>query len=96
MISHCIHIQDDKDDEEMYLFKFPSHLPMKKPSATSANGKEKVESSSGSKKDDYGKDCCTLADLPAGTIGKLLIYKSGAVRMKIGDLLFDVSKMNMI
>lgn len=34
---------------------------------------------------------CTLKDLPSGFIGKLLVYKSGKVKMKIGDALFDVS-----
>lgn len=33
----------------------------------------------------------TLSPLPSGEIGKLLIYKSGKVKMKIGDVLFDVS-----
>lgn len=34
---------------------------------------------------------CSLKDLPSGFIGKMLIYKSGKVKMKIGDALFDVS-----
>lgn len=86
-----VYIQDDKDDEEMYFFKFPTYLPMEKPSATSARGKEKVESGSGLMNvDKEKKECCTLADLPAGSIGKLLVYKSGAVKMKMGDVIFKV------
>jgi DNA-directed RNA polymerase III subunit RPC4 len=32
-----------------------------------------------------------IKDLPGGLMGKILIYKSGEVKMKIGDALFDVS-----
>ncbi|KAL8149296.1 hypothetical protein AgCh_006342 [Apium graveolens] len=32
-----------------------------------------------------------LEDLPAGYMGKMLVYKSGAVKLKLGDILYDVS-----
>jgi hypothetical protein len=32
-----------------------------------------------------------LKELPAGYMGKILVYRSGKVKMKIGDILFDVS-----
>jgi DNA-directed RNA polymerase III subunit RPC4 len=32
-----------------------------------------------------------VGDLPSGYIGKMLVYRSGKVQMKIGDILFDVS-----
>ena len=32
-----------------------------------------------------------LNELPKGYLGKILVYKSGKVKMKIGDALFDVS-----
>ncbi|GAB4858812.1 hypothetical protein Ancab_010290 [Ancistrocladus abbreviatus] len=32
-----------------------------------------------------------LENLAAGHVGKLLVYKSGAVKLKIGEILFDVS-----
>lgn len=32
-----------------------------------------------------------LKDLPEGFMGKILVYRSGKVKMKIGDSLFDVS-----
>lgn len=53
-----------------------------------------VNENSGGKPADTGnkpRKGCTLKDLPSGFIGKLLIYKSGKVKMKIGDALFDVS-----
>lgn len=32
-----------------------------------------------------------VRDLPSGYLGKLMVYRSGKVKMKIGDILFDVS-----
>lgn len=34
---------------------------------------------------------CNLDGLPSGLMGKLLLYKSGAVKLKLGDTLYDVS-----
>lgn len=34
---------------------------------------------------------CALEELPAGFMGKMLVYKSGAVKLKLGDILYDVS-----
>jgi DNA-directed RNA polymerase III subunit RPC4 len=31
------------------------------------------------------------ADLPEGYLGKILIYKSGKVKLRVGDVLFDMS-----
>ncbi|PIM99424.1 DNA-directed RNA polymerase III subunit [Handroanthus impetiginosus] len=36
------------------------------------------------------KGCC-LEELPEGYMGKMLVYKSGAVKLKLGDILYDVS-----
>ncbi|KAM0863610.1 hypothetical protein ACQ4PT_044486 [Festuca glaucescens] len=53
-------------------------------SATSevTRGKKRPSSFQGSK----------IKDLPGGLMGKILIYKSSKVKMKIGDALFDVSR----
>nr|CAB3446701.1 unnamed protein product [Digitaria exilis] len=34
---------------------------------------------------------CGLKELPGGFMGKILVYKSGKVKMTLGDVLFDVS-----
>lgn len=34
---------------------------------------------------------CNLESLPAGLMGKMLVYRNGAVKLKIGDTLYDVS-----
>jgi DNA-directed RNA polymerase III subunit RPC4 len=32
-----------------------------------------------------------LQQLPQGYLGKMLVYKSGKIKMKLGDIIFDVS-----
>uniref|UniRef100_A0A0E0K0A9 DNA-directed RNA polymerase III subunit RPC4 n=1 Tax=Oryza punctata TaxID=4537 RepID=A0A0E0K0A9_ORYPU len=34
---------------------------------------------------------CRLEELPGGLMGKILVYNSGKLKMKLGDALFDVS-----
>jgi DNA-directed RNA polymerase III subunit RPC4 len=36
---------------------------------------------------------CRLDELPAGYMGKVLVYRSGAVKLKLGDTLYDVSHL---
>ncbi|KAL8539568.1 hypothetical protein ACS0TY_001249 [Phlomoides rotata] len=47
---------------------------------------------SGTKGKETGaKEVCSVEELPKGYMGKMLVYKSGAVKLKLGDVLFDVS-----
>lgn len=34
-----------------------------------------------------------LEELPKGYMGKMLVYKSGTVKLKLGDILYDVSSL---
>ncbi|XP_072059145.1 uncharacterized protein [Arachis hypogaea] len=34
---------------------------------------------------------CKLNELPPGLVGKMLVYKSGAIKLKLGSTLYDVS-----
>jgi len=34
---------------------------------------------------------CKFDDLPGGYLGKMVVYKSGAIKMKLGETLYDVS-----
>ncbi|KAH6764444.1 hypothetical protein C2S52_013393 [Perilla frutescens var. hirtella] len=89
---------EQDDTPRMLVFMFPSNLPLGGQSTnahrrgTNGNsngikGKEIVGSSSGYplKKDD------SLEELPEGYMGKMLVYKSGAVKLKLGDIMYDVS-----
>ncbi|XP_068653305.1 uncharacterized protein [Aristolochia californica] len=80
----------ETEEEKMLFFQLPSSLPLVKRSA-SVKGKEIIDSSKTSHGPGISNDGCKLEDLPAGFMGKLLVYKSGIVKMKLGDALFDVS-----
>ncbi|KAJ7982536.1 DNA-directed RNA polymerase III subunit RPC4 [Quillaja saponaria] len=77
------------EEKKMFLFKLPA-LPLVKQSM-SVNGKEKVGTSTSLGGSGGAKKRCTLEQLPGGHMGKMLVYKSGAIKLKIGETLYDVS-----
>lgn len=96
---------DETSENRLLFFQLPSSLPAIKRSAT-AKGKEVKNSSGtlgqkgsmamnmgakGSSATGTSQKGCSLEELPAGQLGKLLVYKSGAVKLKLGDTLYDVS-----
>ncbi|KAK3221091.1 hypothetical protein Dsin_015061 [Dipteronia sinensis] len=81
---------DDSEENRMMLFQFPANLPLNKRPA-SIKGKEKVESSSTSSGRVDAPMKAGLNGLSGGYMGKLLVYQSGAVKLKLGDTLYDVS-----
>lgn len=82
-------IQEESENRKLLFFQLPKKLPLDKRSA-STKGKEKAESSKPLGRADAPKDL-DLSKLPGGYMGKMLVYKSGAVKLKLGDTLFDVS-----
>ncbi|CAL1354760.1 unnamed protein product [Linum trigynum] len=80
---------EKSDEAKMLLFKFPPKMPYINRSIISAKGKEKVGSSSSSIQS-QSSNC--LSQLPEGYMGKMVVYKSGAVKLKIGDVLYDVAQ----
>lgn len=84
---------ENSEKKQLILFQFPPKLPLNKQThrvPDSSKGKEKVESSS-SLKEDASNKCSDLKELPDGFMGKMLVYKSGAIKFKLGDTTFDVS-----
>ncbi|KAL2920440.1 DNA-directed RNA polymerase III subunit RPC4 [Bienertia sinuspersici] len=97
---------DETSEKAKLLFlQFPQSLPAIKRSAT-AKGKEiEVHSgqlgdkgpmsmnvgAKGSRTTDNLQQTRSLEELPAGHMGKLRVYKSGAVKMKLGDTEVDLS-----
>jgi len=78
-------LQQEQDSKErMFLFQLPKSLPLPRRSSNiverkgKATGKEVKEGSN-------------LQQLPQGYLGKMLVYKSGKVKMKLGDVMFDVN-----
>ena len=77
----------------MFLIKLPPKLPMVIQSTTDG-GKEvnpKSKPPGGSKK---VEKFCELKDLPSGFMGKMLVYKSGKIKLKLGNTLYDVSMLH--
>ena len=70
-------LTESRDEDSLFFIQFPKGLPLYlKPS-----GKEEKASSARSVK---------LEDLrKGGAIGKLLVYESGVVKLKIGDVILD-------
>ena len=84
-------MQDENTESTKYFFQLPARLPLPKQSST-ATGKEKVGNSRSSNSTS-SSDLDDLKKLSAGCMGKLLIYKSGAIKLRLGDILYDVSKV---
>ncbi|CAN8273956.1 unnamed protein product [Cochlearia groenlandica] len=74
----------EQSEKQMFFFKIPDSLPIMK-QKTGGNTKRGAASENISKRDN------PFEGLPEGHMGKMLVYKSGAVKMKLGDVLFDVS-----
>ncbi|KAB1996367.1 hypothetical protein ERO13_D13G196800v2 [Gossypium hirsutum] len=72
--------------EPMMLFlQLPPTLPIIKA------GHEGASSTGSSRTVRSAKKTCGLTELPAGLMGKMLVYKSGAVKLKLGDTIYDVN-----
>lgn len=69
-------LKEPKDEDTLFFFQFPKRLPI----SLSSSGKEKPPSSRGARLEDLRR---------GGAMGKLLVYESGAVKLKVGDVVFD-------
>ncbi|KAL2339013.1 hypothetical protein Fmac_013459 [Flemingia macrophylla] len=81
---------EENQNESMFLIKLPSILPMIKQSTTVGGQDVNVKSKPPGGSNNVEKPC-ELRELPSGFMGKMLVYKSGAVKLKLGDTLYDVS-----
>ncbi|XP_048569570.1 uncharacterized protein LOC125550599 [Triticum urartu] len=89
--------EDKMNTPQLLFFQFPASLPL--PQVVSvAGGDMDTSDSEGVETEETNKkrrlesiNGCKLKDLPGGLMGKLLVYKSGKVKMRLGDALFDVS-----
>lgn len=76
--------QEEDDKRRMFLFQLPKSLPLPKIPSTVVERNGKTISKE-------VKEGYNLKDLPGGYLGKILVYKSGKIKMKLGDVMFDVS-----
>ncbi|XP_006652221.1 DNA-directed RNA polymerase III subunit rpc4 [Oryza brachyantha] len=96
-------LMDRSDEPQLFFFQMPTSLPLpkqpdsvaEKDTGAGADAKPKNTGSKLTHKDPVTRPSSLvgsrLKELPGGFIGKILVYKSGKVKMKINDLLFDVS-----
>lgn len=100
---------ETSENVRLLYLQLPTSLPAIKRSAT-AKGKEMEHSSGpssghrgsmamnmgpkGSSTAGTSQHGCSLEELNAGHMGKLLVYKSGAVKLKLGETLYNVSILN--
>lgn len=70
----------------MFFLQLPATMPMIKRSASADGTNSNLPKGAG-----RAEKTCKLDELPAGYMGKMLVYRSGAVKLKIGDTLYDVS-----
>lgn len=77
-------------EASMFLINLPPTWPVTKQSTTSGDQDVNVNSKPprGSKE---VEEIYKLNELPSGFMGKMLVYKSGAIKLKLGDTLYDVS-----
>lgn len=77
--------QEENIEASMFFLQLPPTVPMIKRSAAVDDHEVKQSSRASVEK------TCKLEDLPAGQMGKMLVYRSGAVKLKLGETLYDVS-----
>ncbi|PHT64570.1 hypothetical protein T459_28995 [Capsicum annuum] len=78
-------LMEENLEEKMFFVQLPPAMPMLKQSVKT-EGSEMAPSARPSK-----AKASSLNELPAGFMGKMLVYKSGAVKLKLGETLYNVS-----
>ncbi|XP_021715019.1 DNA-directed RNA polymerase III subunit RPC4-like [Chenopodium quinoa] len=82
-------LMEENSEPRMMFFQLPTTIPMIK--QTSAASQDSTSSSKTPSGSNPIEKAAGLKDLQAGIMGKLLMYKSGAVKLKLGDALYDAS-----
>uniref|UniRef100_A0A182JDW8 DNA-directed RNA polymerase III subunit RPC4 n=1 Tax=Anopheles atroparvus TaxID=41427 RepID=A0A182JDW8_ANOAO len=83
----------DPESNNIFLLQLPDALPGKCDTGDKrpANGHEiKTEATQVSKVEEEPK-YCTVRDLDEGRVGKILRYRSGKVKLLLGNIMFDIS-----
>ncbi|KAM0909514.1 hypothetical protein ACQ4PT_014779 [Festuca glaucescens] len=92
--------EDMMNKPQLLFFQFPASLPLpmvESVAEADMDISEDDETDDSQSKENYKKRRleairgCKLKDMPGGLLGKVLVYKSGKVKMRLGDALFDVS-----
>lgn len=73
-------------EEKLLFFQLPTHLPVQSTLGNPPGGRSSDDPSASNPDDGRGGG---LAELPEGYMGKLVVYKSGKVKLKLGDVVLD-------
>ncbi|KAL7001515.1 hypothetical protein U1Q18_002667 [Sarracenia purpurea var. burkii] len=84
-------LMEENLEPSMLFLQLPASMPMVKQSPNAGEVKDTAGTPKPPKVADSKEKPCSLDELPAGFMGKMLIYKSGAVKLKLGDTIYDVS-----
>lgn len=87
--------QEENPEGSMFFMQLPPTMPLLKTSATT-DGQDQTTSTPKSGGSSTMQKSCTINELPAGFMGKMLVYRSGAVKLTLGDTLYDVSAVHNI
>ena len=82
--------QEDNQETNIFFLQLPPMVPVTEQSST-AEGMEAANSLEQNKGSQPPQKTCTLNEFPSGSMGKLLVYRSGAVKLKLGNIVYDVS-----
>uniref|UniRef100_A0A7C9DF58 DNA-directed RNA polymerase III subunit RPC4 n=1 Tax=Opuntia streptacantha TaxID=393608 RepID=A0A7C9DF58_OPUST len=80
-------LMEEGSEPRMMFLQLPMTIPAMKRAAGQASTSDSKPSSSANPM----IKACGLRDLQAGAMGKMVVYKSGAVKFKLGDTLYDVT-----
>ena len=78
--------QEENPETDIFFLQLPPMVPVIKQSSTV----EGIGAANSSESQPRQKTC-SMNELPSGSMGKLLVYRSGAVKLKLGDIIYDVS-----
>ncbi|XP_038878504.1 uncharacterized protein LOC120070724 [Benincasa hispida] len=81
---------EENPEMDVFFLQLPPMVPMVKQSST-VEGTGAANSLEQSKGSQPRQKACLMNELPSGSMGKLLVYRSGAVKLKLGDIIYDVS-----
>lgn len=85
--------QEEIPETSMFFVQLPPTIPSIKQSNI-ADSKEATESSQPPGSASNKQKSRALGELPEGFMGKMLVYRSGAIKLKLGDTLYDVSTLS--
>lgn len=84
-------LMEDEQEKRMIFLQLPATMPILKQSSNTEGENQDKNLKNSEKSGRSSQKLCGLEALPAGLMGKMLVYKSGAVKLKLGDTLYDVS-----